>query len=63
VILLFELIVAAVAAHTLAGEVSRIQEWVGGCVLAAAGLVAAVGETNGKTAETSMAKLQPANRS
>jgi drug/metabolite transporter (DMT)-like permease len=43
VILLFELIVAAVAAHYLAGEVSRAQDWVGGTLLAAAGLVAAMG--------------------
>lgn len=53
VILLFELIVAAIAAHYLAGEVSRLQEWVGGCILAAAGLVAAFGETNGKPEVTS----------
>ena len=58
VILLFELIVAAIAAHYLAGEVSRIQEWVGGCMLAAAGLVAAIGESDGKTAEPLVAKQQ-----
>lgn len=45
VILLFELIVAAVAAHYLAGEVTRMQEWVGGAMLAAAGVVAAMSET------------------
>jgi drug/metabolite transporter (DMT)-like permease len=44
VILLFELIIAAVAAHYLAGETSRPQEWVGGAILAAAGLVAAFGD-------------------
>jgi drug/metabolite transporter (DMT)-like permease len=43
VILLFELIIAAIAAHYLASEVSRAQEWVGGVLLAAAGLVAAMG--------------------
>lgn len=43
VILLFELIVAAIAAHYLAGEVSRPQEWIGGVMLAAAGLLAAFG--------------------
>lgn len=58
VILLFELIIAAIAAHYLAGEVSRVQEWVGGCILAAAGLVAAIAEPNGKAGETSMAKEQ-----
>ena len=44
VILLFELIIAAVAAHYFAGEVSRAQEWVGGCMLGAAGLLAAIGD-------------------
>lgn len=43
VILLFELIIAAFAAHYLAGEVSRPQEWIGGIMLAAAGLLAAFG--------------------
>ncbi len=43
VILLFELIIAAIAAHYLAGEISRPQEWIGGAILAAAGLVAAFG--------------------
>ena len=43
VFLLFELIIAAVAAHYLAGEVSRPQEWIGGAMLAAAGLLAAIG--------------------
>jgi drug/metabolite transporter (DMT)-like permease len=46
VILLFELIIAAVAAHYLAGESTRLQEWVGGAMLAAAGLVAAFGESS-----------------
>jgi drug/metabolite transporter (DMT)-like permease len=43
VILLFELIIAAVAAHYLAGEISRPQEWIGGAILVVAGLVAAFG--------------------
>jgi drug/metabolite transporter (DMT)-like permease len=40
---LFELIIAATAAHYLAGEVSRPQEWIGGAILVVAGLVAAFG--------------------
>ena len=43
VILLFELIIAAIAAHYLAGEVSRPQDWIGGAIIAAAGLLAAFG--------------------
>ncbi len=39
VILLFELIVAAIAAHYLANEVTRLQEWVGGSMIVAAGLL------------------------
>ncbi len=39
VILLFELVVAAVAAHFLAGEQSRPQEWIGGGFIVVAGLV------------------------
>ncbi len=39
VILLFELVVAAVAAHYLANEVSRVQDWVGGAMIVGAGLV------------------------
>ncbi len=45
VILLFELIIAAIAAHYLAGEVTRMQEWIGGVILSVAGLVAAFGAT------------------
>jgi drug/metabolite transporter (DMT)-like permease len=45
VILLFELIVAAVAAHYLAGEATHAQEWVGGSLIVAAGLVASVAES------------------
>ena len=39
VILLFELIVAAIAAHYLASEVTRVQEWIGGAMIVAAGLL------------------------
>jgi drug/metabolite transporter (DMT)-like permease len=39
VILLFELIVAAIAAHYLAHEVTRLQEWIGGAMIVAAGLL------------------------
>ncbi len=39
VILLFELVVAAVAAHFLAGEQTRPQEWIGGGFIIVAGLV------------------------
>jgi drug/metabolite transporter (DMT)-like permease len=42
IVLLFELVVAAVAAHYLAGEVSRLQDWVGGAMIVAAGMVAAL---------------------
>jgi drug/metabolite transporter (DMT)-like permease len=38
VILLFELVVAAVASHFLAGEVLRLQEWIGGGLIVAATL-------------------------
>ncbi len=41
VILLFELIVAAIAAHYLANEISRIQDWIGGFMIITAGLLAA----------------------
>ena len=39
VILLFELIVGAIAAHYLANEVSRLQEWIGGLMIVTAGLI------------------------
>jgi drug/metabolite transporter (DMT)-like permease len=39
VILLFELVVAAVAAYLLAGEVMRPQDWVGGALIVAATLM------------------------
>ncbi|MGZ5084256.1 MAG: EamA family transporter, partial [Usitatibacter sp.] len=38
VILLFELVVAAIAAHYLAGETMRAQDWLGGSLIVAASL-------------------------
>ncbi len=43
VILLFELIVAAIAAHYLADEVTRTQDWIGGAMIVGAGFVATLG--------------------
>jgi drug/metabolite transporter (DMT)-like permease len=52
VILLFELIVAATAAHYLAGEVTRAMDWVGGVIIVSAGVLATIagrfGENGGK---------------
>jgi drug/metabolite transporter (DMT)-like permease len=45
VIMLFELIVAAIAAHYLAGEIAHVQEWVGGGMIVASGLFATVAES------------------
>ena len=45
VIMLFELIVAAIAAHYLAGEVTRVQDWVGGAMIVIAGLLATLAES------------------
>lgn len=42
VIMLFELVVAAVAAHYLAGEASRPQDWLGGAMIVAAGLLSTI---------------------
>jgi drug/metabolite transporter (DMT)-like permease len=39
VILLFELVVAAIAAYVFAGEVMRLQDWVGGALIVAATLL------------------------
>jgi drug/metabolite transporter (DMT)-like permease len=58
VILLFELIIAAIAAHYLAGETSRPQEWIGGTILAIAGLVAAFG---GQAREQEQQVMRPNN--
>lgn len=43
VILLFELIIAAVAAHYLANEVTRLQDWIGGAMIVSAGMIATLG--------------------
>ena len=45
VVLLFELVVAAVAAHFLAGEISRLQDWIGGAMIVAAGMFASYWES------------------
>jgi drug/metabolite transporter (DMT)-like permease len=42
VILLFELVVAAVGAHYLSNEVTRQQEWIGGAMIVLAGIVATI---------------------
>lgn len=44
VVLLFELVVAAVAAHFLANESTRLQDWIGGIMIVAAGFVATMGK-------------------
>jgi drug/metabolite transporter (DMT)-like permease len=43
VILLFELVVAAIAANLLAGEVLRMQDWIGGALVVAATIASATG--------------------
>jgi len=45
VIFLFELVVAAIASYTLAGEVMTPNEWVGGVLIVVAAFVAATSET------------------
>ena len=47
VILLFELVVAAIAAHYLAGEVLRLQDGIGGALIVAATLASAWGARRG----------------
>ncbi len=44
VILLFELVVAAVASHYLAGEVLRVQDWIGGALIVTATVASGIGE-------------------
>jgi drug/metabolite transporter (DMT)-like permease len=44
VMLLFELVVAAVAAHYLAGESLRLQDWIGGALIVGATVASALGE-------------------
>ncbi len=46
VLFLFELIVAAIAAYYLAHEVMRLNEWIGGGLIVAAGLLAAFNHTD-----------------
>jgi drug/metabolite transporter (DMT)-like permease len=48
VIMLFELIVAAIAAHYLAGEVTRLQDWLGGVMIVSAGLFATLADARMK---------------
>ncbi len=52
VLLLFELVVAATAAHFLAGEVTRAQDWIGGAMIVASGLIATVAESRGTSSQT-----------
>ena len=47
VILLFELVVAAVAAYVLAGEVMRPQDWIGGALIVVATVFPARGSSRG----------------
>lgn len=44
VIMLFELVVAAAAAHYLAGEVTRLMDWIGGAMIVSAGMTATLAE-------------------
>ena len=48
VIMLFELVVAAVAAHYLAGEAMHAQDWAGGVLIVLAGVLATVMESKGE---------------
>jgi drug/metabolite transporter (DMT)-like permease len=41
VLILFELIVAAIASYYLANEAMQLNEWLGGALIIAAGLIAA----------------------
>jgi drug/metabolite transporter (DMT)-like permease len=47
VILLFELIIAAIAAHYLADEMTRVQDWIGGAMIVTAGFIATMGGRHG----------------
>ena len=53
VILLFELVVAAIAANLLAGESLRAQDWIGGALIVAATLATAFPVTSGSPSGTS----------
>jgi drug/metabolite transporter (DMT)-like permease len=45
VILLSELVIAAIAAYLLAGETLRLQDWIGGALIVAATIAASKGAT------------------
>ena len=45
VIMLFEIVVAAIAAHYLANEVTRGEDWIGGTIIVAAGMFATIAES------------------
>jgi len=47
VVLLFELVVAAIAAYVLAGEVMRPQDWLGGALIVVATVFPARGSSPG----------------
>ena len=51
VILLFELVVAAVAAYLLAGETLRAQDWIGGALIVTASLASAWMERRARLSE------------
>jgi drug/metabolite transporter (DMT)-like permease len=51
VILLFELVVAAVASYLLAGEKLRPQDWIGGALIVAATIASGVAEAGAKAAK------------
>lgn len=53
VILLFELIVAATAAHYLAGEATRTLDWIGGALIVSAGLFATLAGRYGELPQSS----------
>ena len=48
VILLSELVIAAIAAYLLAGETLRLQDWIGGALIVAATLATALGTAKTK---------------
>ena len=58
VVLLFELVVAAVAAYYLAGEVLRPQDWVGGALIIAASLCSSLQATGDRPAEKTTADAE-----
>jgi len=56
VLMLFELIVAAIAAHFLAGEVTRAQDWMGGAMIVGAGMFATLAEQRRLSSEAQSAR-------